>query len=368
MATDFRSAVFSLCKMLSKHPESEKTHKTIHNISTIVESVNDENKTIMRPPHGDLGYVGKNHRIQFLGYLLADEAVEEINKIQPFHATHLELDERMIIEQAHKTVRLFIDLCISDIRNKFPKVSILIDPYSQYKHPKMMDNIQSFLSEDDYLECVESFKAGRVYQKVVKNDALKFLEIVDDDALRQIATIQRKQFADDLKSISKETENYFRKIQTNAGIEDVEFLMTYSIYCQALRYSLEIAAQMIFEAMMGENLAVMDNDNIINLTSHENNIVYEKIGVLIQGVLPGIVGGSIGSLALLVCDPTENSHLKEFGMIVSLTVSYKNEFGSTSKITIVTVDDELNAIHRFTDAILETDLGKSEVVYHGINL
>ena len=79
------------------------------------------------------------------------------------------------------------------------------------------------------------------------------------------------------------------------------------------------------------------------------------------------IGKETGNIALLVCDLPNGRHIKEFGIIISLTLSLVTEFGSSSKVMMITVDEELNRIHRYTDAILDTDLGKMSVVY-GDNL
>ena len=363
MSKSFRNTVFALCKKLSKHSESYKIRKTIHDMTVVVESKDDDQNIIKRPSHGDLAYIGSHQHIQFLGYLLADESVNDINNKQPFHATHLESEERQMIEKAHQTIRLFIDMCIEDVKEKYPRCSIILDPYFQYNRPKLSDNVDSFLGRDDYRECIETFKAGKVYKKIINNDALQLLERVDDNMLRQLAVLQKKQFTDDLKSITKETNEYFEKIRTNSEIGIVEVLMTYCIYCYALRCSIETAIQMFFEAILGEDMVVMDNDNIIDLSDHKRNIVYEMYTILSQDIFWGIAGRSVGSLSLLTCDPTDTQHIKEFGVIVKTTDSFHNEFGNTSKITIISVDDELNMIHRFTDAIMETNLGKSTVEY-----
>ena len=365
MSKTFRTAVFDLCKLLSEHPETEKISKTIRDMRIVVESEDDDHKNIKMPSHGDLVYIGSHQRVQFLGYLLADESVEDINKKPPFHATHLEPEERKIIEMAHKTIRMFIDLCISDFKDKYPKASIILDPYYQFNRPRLMDTVLPFLERDDFLECVEAFKEGKVYRKLVNNDILKLLEIVDENMLRQVAELQKKQLEGDMKSISRETEEYLRKIQTNSDIGEVEIMTTYFIYCYALRCSLETAAQMMYEAILGEKMEVMSNDNIMKIPEQSQNLVYEKYVVLIQEALLGAGGKSVGSIVLLVCDPTDTYHIKEFGKIVALTVSVNNELGSSSKVTMITVDEELNGIHTLTNAIIKTKLGNCPVIFHG---
>ncbi len=107
----------------------------------------------------------------------------------------------------------------------------------------------------------------------------------------------------------------------------------------------------------------MNNDNIIDLVDHQNNIVYEKYVVFTQKVMLGFKGSGVGSMSLLTCDPSETNHIKEFSEMIAITVNLIGEFGSSSKVTIVTVDEELNPIYRYTDAIMETKLGQSPVIF-----
>ena len=160
MSASFRDSVFKLCKKLSINSNAEEVRDLIHNLSLTAESCEKDPVVIKRPPHGDLAYIGSHQGIQFLGFLFADESVDEINKKGPFNATALDNEERAIIERAHNTVRLFLDSCISGIIEKYPKAAILIDPYSQYRSPKLRCDAGSFLSNSEISECVEAFQAG----------------------------------------------------------------------------------------------------------------------------------------------------------------------------------------------------------------
>lgn len=363
MSTNFRTAVFNLCKKVSKCAETQKIKDLIHNLSVVVENSEDDPKVFKRPPHGDLAYIGAHQKIQFLGYLFADEAVDDINKKEPFLATALDEDEREIIEAAHKTIRLFLDECLAEVKRKYPKIAILVDPYSQYRKPMDRGNAKAFLSQIDLAECVEAFKQGKVYKKIITNEALYLFNGIKDPIVHQLVSAQNKQFSDDMDTVSKETEDFFKKLYTNPHFGVADVLMLYTSYCYALRKSLELAVQMLYEAILGLDMPVMNNDNIINLANHQNNIVYEKYVVLTQEVMLGFAGSGVGSMALLTCDLSETNHIKEFGEMIAITVNLVGEFGSSSKVTMVTVDEELNPIHRYTDAIMETKLGQSPVIF-----
>lgn len=363
MSTCFRNAVFTLCKKLSNNNVALNVRSTIHDMSVVITTDEDDPKVWKRPPHGDLAQIAAHHRLQFMGYLLADESVEDINKTQPFQATHLNENERKILEAAHKALLLFVSECIRDIKDKYPKAYLLIDPYSLYRSPQNKTEAESFLTRQDLKDCANAFKSGRVYKKLFENDTLQILESTDENVIRQLSAIQQKQFGEDFSVLSNETSGFIKRIQSNAEITLPDLLMISSTYCYALKKSLMNALQMLYDAIVGHDMLVMDNENIISIETREKGSIYEKNAVLIQGATWGNRGGDVGSIVLLTCNPSEFDQIKDFGIVFSLTVSFIGEFGDTSKITMVTVDEELNEIHTLTDTILSSKIGSVPVKY-----
>ena len=357
MISDFRSSVFKLCKLLQKDNRVEKIRETIHNLQASVQNYNATQ--ILKQNHGDFGYIASNQHTQFLGYLFTDESVDKINKQNPFHVTHLDEEERFVIEEAHETIVFFIDACIHDLKLRFPKSMILLDPYSQYRQPEKKTDAKSFLNSEQIDECIYSFRSGKLYHKIIQNDALMILEDTDSNMLHQLSGIIRKQFTEDFKSISKETEEYVERLFIHKEPQMVDVLLTYCTYCYALRSSLQIASQMIFCAITGVSMLVMDNDNMIAINNHHSDSVYEKYVLLLNDI---VISNGVGNIALLKCDLPNKRHIKEFGIIMELTVSLVTEFGSSSKVTMITVDEELKRIHILTDTILSSDLGKMPIV------
>lgn len=363
MKNDFKSAVFRLCKKLSVSEEAKNIRDIIHDMSVVVTTENDDPKVWKRPPHGDLAQIAAHNRLQFLGYLLADDSVDDINKTPPFKATHLDEKERSIIENAYATLQLFIDECTNELIARNPKIALLVDPYSLHRRPQLQTPASSFVEAIEFKECADAFKRGKVYSRLFENEALRVLENVDDNIIRQLCAIQRRQFTEDFKATTKETEEYIQKITSRNEFNMPDLLLTYSTYCYALRQSLTIASQMLFEAILGHDMLVMNNDNIIDIADHKVDSVYEKYTVLIQDAIIGFSGGEVGSIVLLSCTPTDNNQIKCFGVVFALTVSLIGEFGQSSKITFVTVDEELNEIHHLTDTIMSTKIGTVPVRY-----
>ena len=363
MDANFRSAVFNLTKKVTTMPEAIAIKKVIDNMTFIKEDTEEEN-IIKRPPHGDFASIASHQRMQFLGYLLTDESVDQVNKQPPFHASRLDDEERKEIELAYCTIVFFISTCTKKIREKYPNASILLDPYFEFQKPKLVYKQESFLNEKDIAECVSTFEDMLVFKKLLESDELLVFENVESNTLRQLAYSQNKQFENDFDETSKETMSYIKKIQSNKDISLPEVMATCSVYCYVIRRILWESAQMLFHSILGSKLLVMNNDNIIKISGPQSNYIYEKYTVLIQGEVFDAYGGDVGSIALLVCDPKEQVHIKKFGIVTSMTISMNRELGSTSKVTITTVDGDLNPIHNFTDFIFRTNIGQSSICYN----
>ena len=361
MAIDFRTAVFHLCKKCAKNKTAIEIRELIHSISTAKGHSEDSSQSILEPSHGDLAYISSQKRIQFLGYLLTDESVESINQIPMFHATHLDKNERNLIEIAHLSINFFIQSCIEEIVQKYPKASILINPYSNYREPKICTAAGSFLTDLDIEECVTAFKSSKIYRKIIENDTLCFLHQASEEAIRALNATLDKQLRSDYSTISDETKQMIQLVDSGS-ISIRELAVVYNVYCYALQKSLENAAQMLFEAMMGENLIVLDNENIINVYEEQKDLVYERYTVLCQDIFLDHSFSSLESIVLLNCEMAEDYLIKKFGKVFSQTLSLDQEFGPSTKISFVTVDEELNTIHSLTDYLIKSKIGQIRVV------
>ena len=316
-----------------------------------------------RMSQGDFLYVASNQRAQFLGYLLVDESVDIINNTSYYHVARLNVYERSVIEMAFKTLYFFIGTCLEDFKSKYPNIMALIDPYSDYDLNGLADGAESFLQMNEIEEGVRAFKSGNIYKHVFKSNVLQILNECELQKIHQLSLAQTKQFQEDFEGSAKEMLDYIQRIRTGAKINAADFLMAYAICCYALKCSLRLAVQTMYEAILGDALVVLDNDNVIQFIEQRANVVYEQHVLLMQGALFRPHRNCIGSMILLNCNPTDSVHIKRFGTVVGLEVNYTNEFGSTSKITLATVDDELNVIHKLTDTIINTLLKNNIAVY-----
>lgn len=357
MGKDFKTAVFRLCKKWSESSQAKEIRQVIKDITLLKNVPFSDESNINNPTHGDLAYIASQNKIQFLGYLLVDDSLEYVNNNTNFCATHLSDEERHIIETAHLGLTLFIESCIGEIKKKFPQSSILINPYSNYHEPQIKTDATSFFTSEDLYECVESFKKGALYNKILQDDILRLFENTSEAEIVNLGLTINKQLKKDFEEMTDETQDFLESLYKDCNTPP-EIMVAYSFYCYALQQSLKNAVEMLFEAIIGEEFLVLNNDNIIKLDNKNNNTVYEKYTVLCQDVFFGISGSKIGSVVLLSCEPMDNYHIKKFGVIFSETVSISTELGHSSKISLVTIDENLNPIHLLTNRILESSMGK----------
>lgn len=361
MATDFKGAVFALCKQLAMHPKAQEVSTLIHDISVLRET-DTVPGGLAKPIHGDLTQVASYEHAQFLGYLLADEYSEQLNHHQYVRVTRLDDQERSTIGSAHATLRLFLDECLGELRERYPKASILLDPYAKFKTNVDRLGFEPFLTKEDIATCVSAFKSGKLYGQLMANDTLTILEGSTMRDILNVSVALDRQFTEVIDGASEETKAFLRRALVRTTFTAEDLLMASCCYCHALMLSLTLALQMMFDAIIGSDLIVLDNDCIIDMQSHQLDQVYDRYSVLLQGALFSLASDTVGSIALLDCDLPNQRHIKVFGVVYALTVNFAGEFGETSKVSMLSLDGELNRMHRMTDTMLNSPIGKTRVV------
>lgn len=352
MTVDFRKAVFELGNKVLEHQQSRKIRNVVCDQRKGVSASGSYEGTITGIDNEYL-YFATSQGIQFLGYLLIDGAVDIINAKPYYRLKRLSEKQRCIIETAHQTITYFLDSCLKEFKEKYPTAYHLMDPYFLYQKPKLVSQSLSFLSEQDIEACVAAFKNGKLYKKIYNSEnEMNELDNLDLNAIQNISDFQNKRFKNNSLITGVEIEDIVQnadRIIENKNSDTKEMLI---ILCHALKHSLETAAQLLYDAILGIDLLIMNNDNIIKLVEQDSDANFEKYVVLLQDIVCGISSDRLGSMALLICEPKDMLHIKEFGIIEALTISF-DEFGSTTKVTMCTIDKELNDLHRLTDALLK---------------
>ena len=353
---DFRSAVFDVCKKIQKSADFS-VKELVHEIARSRIETKPDGTVITDPnDRSDFFYVAKHANNQFYGYLFSDENIGNYKSMFP-QIKGFDAEERKIIENAHATITLFIDECCSDLHRQCPQMAQIVNPYSKYK-PLKNCNGTSYLMASEYQDAVTAFKQSVVYKKVFENDVFNFFGRLKTEHIYQLFGILEKELIlSPLDFTPDDIMEFQRRIAEDyKDVNDVS--MGYSILLLSLREMLSVAAQLIFIALIGEDIIVLNNDNIISIDKAQQNSLYHYFTVLVQGVFIVPLTETIGDILLMDCDPWEHRHYHEFGFIRSLTASFAGEDGQTSKITFVTMDENLNTLHIIAKYVMSRELPK----------
>lgn len=354
MSQSFRNEIFTLCKELQKNEKNKEISDTIKSLRFAKRDA--ATKEIPKNLHGNFAQLAEQSNNQFLGYLFVDDNADEIQLPAFLSIKHLSNEERMAIEKGHKTLTRFVELCLNDMRGKSPIIADAISPYFLYKGVTLNNDSISLFEDCEYDDLVKAFKNGKVYKAVYDSDIDRFSQIINKDNLQALMTIVEKEFStgynedipSDLSALSMRLLNK----QLNAP----DILYAYVIMIYALKESLRMACQLLYGAICGGDLVVLNNDNLIDIEKRTSSQICNFYKVFVQGALFSVVGNLVGDVVLMDCDDSTNNHIHEFGMVTSTTIQFSREFGATSKISFVVVDKELIPIFNITDTILRHGL------------
>lgn len=280
MSTDFRREVFMLCKKVQKNDSAQKIGSFIRNLSLIKESKGTG--MITKNLHGDFAYMAKQSNNEFHGYLFIDDNIDNIEMPMHLNAEHLLREERMLIEQGHKTLTRFVDLCLSDDAHKSNVVAESMDPYSLYKKVAVSQTVEPLIPDEELYPAVSAFKSGVVYKALMASNFTEMFKRVDIAAMRMLIGSIEKEINRSLgEEVAKDLENFSLKLNSKlTSVTDVMF--AFSILMFALRQSLRLSCYLLYRAICGVGLFVLNNDNIINIEKKTSNVVCEFYKVFAQ--------------------------------------------------------------------------------------
>ena len=353
MSTDFRSEVFKLCKKVQKDESAQMIGKIIHDMSVIVEKKTGET---IKDARSDFAYLAKHSNSEFHGFLFLDENIDKIKLPEFFKPSALLPDDRALMERGHKTLIRFIELCLSDIANDSKNVAESISPYYLYKDVSVPANAEALLSDDDMQPAATAFKNGTVYKALMSSNFTKIFSKLDVRSMHILVDSLEK---DINKSLGEDVSTDLKKFSLKLGSgydSAADAMLAFSILMLALKTSLKLSCRLLYRAICGVNLFVLNNENIINIEKESTTSVCKFFKVFSQDIELDFAGGAMGSLILMDCDLPNDTHIHEFGMLIAETLNFASEFGETAKYSFVTVDSEMIHIHPLVKEILRVGL------------
>lgn len=338
----FRDEVFALCNILLKMNEFSDLRQTMAALRFSTQKSIIDHKI-------DVCTNGIHLRAEFYGILLAYQ-----NKLTSFpnvDADQISLSdtEYANIALGHSYICQFIEMCLSDITSQYPIIGKLLSPYSFFKPINEIPDVK--LDSSIFNKAVKSFKNTTVYHSLTDTNVLMPFGNMTEESMRSFLQLLYRDIINAPMDIVpneivslKMREHNFKKDQP---INPVDALQLVSFRLLALREMLSAAASLIYDAMLGSDLTVIDENRLINIEKNASNTIYSYKTILFQGGLFSPFNDAINIIFLLHID---NGKVKihDFGRSRSLTFSFANENGDTTKLSYCVLDEELNPISNLT--------------------
>lgn len=353
MLINFRSEVFKLCKKLQKDKVAQMISKTIYDMS-VVEG--KENGEMIKNAHSDFAYIAKHSNSEFHGFLFLDDNMGTIKLPEFFKPNALSTEDRALIERGHKTLIRFIELCLSDIAQNSKNVADSMSPYFLYKDVKISEKVDSLLSDEDMHLATTAFKSGTVYKALISSNFTKIFSKLDVNSMRILVDSLEK---DINKSLGEDVSTNLKKfsLKLGSGFNNItDAMLAFSILMLALKTSLRLSCRLLYRAICGIDLFVLNNENIINIEKESTTAVCKFYKVFSQDIEFDFTDSAMGSILLMDCDLPNNTHIHEFGMLIAETLNFASEYGETAKYSFVTVDSEMIHIQPLVREILRVGL------------
>ncbi len=341
----FRTEIFNLCKIIQQNPESKQISNFIKSLSITVVG-NDS------PSANNFHQIAKHSHNQFYGYLYANDNIKDYLDIFP-DIRSLATDEIQLIAIGHSTIVKLIHGCLNDISSKYPKICKAMNPYWNYKPiAQKYEKANTILNDDDYHKAISEFKSSALYQKLFTSTTIELIEkLPDNDFYNILGSIDKEINTCPVSQIPKIIDDYYTGLHSNPISPHITILATI-LMITAIRKSLTSACSLLFTALVGNDLIVLNNDNIISFDNISKNLLYSHYSLTTTDILLNPATNTVGDIALIDCTPSSNLHLHEFGIIYSHTANFTRDMGDTSNLTLVAVDELLNPIFTLTNNII----------------
>ena len=352
---NYRTELFKLCKKLQKDKEAQKIQRLVHDMSVSIE--NQDTGFFKDCLHGGFAYLAKQSNSQFQGYLYVDEHLNGVELPIPLKAERVTESERALLERGHRTLLRFVELCLEELKVKENLVADAANPYFLFPEVSFSTSAAPLLSDEELQPAVRAFQTGKAYQAMLAFDLEKMFEKLQRQDLQKLIAVMEREIGQsyDEEEVPEDIQKFSLRLNAQRDKQDAaSYLMSGVIILAALKSSLTIGCQMLYEAICGGDLIVLDNDNVISIEKSTSNTLFRSCKVLMQGLYVSTVSQGVRNVVLLDCDPSETRHLHEFGMVIGMTESVKRDLGATTRFTFVILDDEMNPIHNLTNHIIRT--------------
>lgn len=321
-----KQQVFELCKEVWQSPYREEIATLLVRLNSISqEHANKQND------RSEFGYVSRRQNLQFCGYLLLDYSIKNNNQQNDLlnRLIALENSEHVILSRAHKTLLDINESCVRIVLDKIPECRDLIDPYSQYILD-LPDIGNDRILDSKLLKVIgEVFSAHRGISWA--------LETIDS-----VGKLNKKQYleiANNIGGVFKSSpDTLFNNLLARDGKTRKHFKHFFAL--MAIRESLNLTNQLIYQAISNNKLAHFGHSNLISIDSENHNITgtHYSFTYLTSGENLMVEPGD-----LVLYQPYENDKPR-LCRVLWENMSFSQTDGMLTQLEVVGINDELHPL------------------------
>lgn len=282
-------AVYKLTRSIQCTDLRQRLHQLIHGLMGSTSTGQFQQDRSM------FGYLGRKRRRQFLGFLEVDNLrSQEEARALPFTIPPLEDEERSLLHLAHRHLLALNQACLVGLDSM---VAELANPYAITSElsPLAPSEFQLF-SQQEVSTVVEGFRQHPAYQ---------VLERLSKDVIRSVPAVQ----------IQQAVLQFTHRIR-QAGVDHVpsdfevlhfpvrnspQYVITQLLIAvMCLRESIFNLDQLVYQAVVNDQLNALTEDNIVNLRT---------------------ISHLIGNGYIVECQPTGKELISDVGELILLKAS-----------------------------------------------
>lgn len=291
----------------------------------------------------------REHQTHFFGALLANSEIEngKVEDLMFKEAEPFNMFEKEIYFKGHQILVDVYNSLISKLTFLPLGFKLALQPYAGLRRidPEYVVSVGREFDTTEYECLADSFESmslvNDIREKFVelepKLSNIKFedLLILLEQIKKEVYNYSFREYPDQMGSISLE------RLQKKFTVEENTLDFFYSIFC--LKESILITLSTLFSSLIGRDLSIINEDNIIRIVDDFSNPVKKGKVFLITSDSNNKTP-YIGGITLITYSKDRNSTSKihEFGVPFSIRYSSTEELGETIKVSILLIDECMN--------------------------
>jgi hypothetical protein len=326
--------VFGICKNIWKIEIREQIKSLIKSLSSFKEEELNTNRD-----RSILAQIASKQNAQFLGYILAHQRREEIEKNINLPVAALLPDEYELLCRAHFIIEYLNNQLVQGLIEDIPNLSGVLNPYCLFSYKEPDFNISELIDVNIFGSIIKSFRTIPPYLTLNKVPLNISTKINEDGYIQGALEFIRRIEERGVHEIPEDFHE-LRNAKLMNTPERIVQMLFFSV--MALRKTICNIDQLIFQAFIKDKLVVLNEENIINIVHNNTHMIGRGLTILIQPTYNEFTAhpGEI----ILVKFQTKNYKIDKMCFVEGMKSRFLNENGDTIEFNLRVLDDNLNPL------------------------